>query len=71
MLARDADGVVYQAILPVLVKREDCFVEPVLTYAFYDAGSSGSFMSEELFESLGGVGVPTALQLKTMHGQSV
>lgn len=42
----------------------------VTTYAFYDNGSGGSFITENLQNQLGVKGVKTALKLGTMHGRS-
>ncbi|XP_028395685.1 uncharacterized protein LOC114519713 [Dendronephthya gigantea] len=63
------ESVIYHAILPVRVKQKDG-EKSVVTYAFYDNGSGGSFMTENLQQQLGIEGVKTALQLGTMHGQS-
>lgn len=45
--------------------------KPVTTYAFYDNGSGGCFLTENLREQLGVNGEKTELQLGTMHGQSL
>ena len=63
------DIVVLNAILPVTVHQKgSCKV--VTTYAFYDNGSSGCFMTEELKDKLKSSGTETLLQLRTMHGQN-
>ena len=43
----------------------------VKTYAFYDNGSSGYFLTENLKGRLEATSTKTQLQLGTMHGQSV
>jgi hypothetical protein len=58
---------ILHAILPVKICQQGgrkC----VDTYAFYDNGSSGCFITEELRDQLGVTGVGTTLQLRTMHG---
>jgi hypothetical protein len=62
-------SIIYHAILPVKVRQKGSN-KSITTYAFYDNGSGGSFMSENLQNQLGMKGVQTALQLGTMHGQS-
>ena len=42
----------------------------ITTYAFYDNGSSGCFITDDLCDKLKARGVPTQLQLRTMHGSS-
>ena len=42
----------------------------ITTYAFYDNGSSGCFITDDLCDKLKALGVPTQLQLCTMHGSS-
>lgn len=58
------------AILPVRVKKKGSD-ETVTTYAFYDNGSSGCFLTESLREKMSVDGKKTQLQLGTMHGQSL
>ena len=59
---------VMHAILPVQVTLGE---NSVMTYAFYDNGSSGSFITEHLMGELKAEGCPeVALQLTTMHGRS-
>ncbi len=43
---------------------------PVETYAFYDSGSSGCFITDGMCDKLGATGVLTQLQLRTMHGST-
>ena len=64
-----SETVVLHGILPVLVSHKDSNVT-VATYALYDNGSSGCFITQELTEELNVTGDDTALQLKTMHGTS-
>ena len=68
--ARPAESVVLHAILPVRVKKKGSD-ETVTTYAFYDNGSSGCFLTESLREKMSVDGKKTQLQLGTMHGQSL
>ncbi|XP_066988223.1 uncharacterized protein [Macrobrachium rosenbergii] len=63
-------SMVLQAILPVRIKQRGTNRE-VLTYALYDPGSTGCFLSEELKDDLQASGVQTNLRLKTMHGESI
>ncbi len=42
----------------------------ITTYAFYDRGSSGCFITDDLCDRLGAHRVNTQLQLRTMHGSS-
>lgn len=63
-------SVILQAILPVLVSHRDSPNHFVRTYAFYDTGSSGCFMTDELQEDLHITGEKTTLRLRTMHGMS-
>ena len=64
------ESVILHAILPVRVKRKGN-TETITTYAFYDNGSGGCFLTENLKEQLGVKGERTELQLGTMHGQSL
>ena len=64
------ESVVLHAILPVRVKKKGS-KETITTYAFYDNGSSGCFLTESLREKIGADGEKTQLQLGTMHGQSL
>ena len=60
-----APETVLHAILPVQVRfKDDC----VTTYAFYDNGSSASFITEKLASKLNASGPEIALKLTTMHG---
>ncbi|XP_068231995.1 uncharacterized protein [Palaemon carinicauda] len=63
-------SMVLQAIIPVRIKQRGTNRE-VLTYALYDPGSTGCFLSEELKDDLQASGVQTNLGLKTMHGESI
>ena len=60
---------VLHAILPVRISQAGG-VNSVTTYAFYDDGSSGCFMTDELQEQLQAMGMSTILRLKTMNGCS-
>ena len=55
------------AIIPVKIyqRGQD---RAITTYAFYDDGSSGCFITNDLKTQMSAVGVDTVLQLKTMHG---
>ena len=66
--SRATNSVVLQAILPVKVTAKNG--NSATTYALYDNGSSGSFITESLKEELDVEGIDTVLQLGTMHGQS-
>ena len=68
--ARPAESVVLHAILPVRVKKKGSN-ETITTYAFYDNGSSGCFLTESLREKMAVDGERTQVQLGTMHGQSL
>ena len=57
---------VLHAILPVLVRQGNG--KPVLTYCFYDIGSSGTFLTEELKEQLDAQGSKAMLDVKTIYG---
>ncbi|XP_068208327.1 uncharacterized protein [Palaemon carinicauda] len=63
-------SMVLQAIIPVRLKQRGTNRE-VLTYALYDPGSTGCFLSEELKDDLQASGAQTNLRLKTMHGESI
>ena len=58
---------IFHAILPVKVHQRGSDV-CVSTYGFYDNGSSGCFLTEDLAQELQIKGTETTLQLKTMHG---
>lgn len=62
------NNVILQAVLPVKVVANSG--QEVLTYALYDNGSTGSFITEQLKEELNVEGIETVLQLGTMHGKS-
>ncbi|KAK3726857.1 hypothetical protein QZH41_010519, partial [Actinostola sp. cb2023] len=63
------NNVILHAILPVKFKIKNG-TDTVTTYALYDNGSSGCFITEGLKEQLAVEGIKTILQLGTMHGQS-
>ena len=64
---RPADSVILHAILPVRVRGKGNN-KIVTTYALYDNGCSGCFLTENLREQIGVVGRRTEQQLSTMHG---
>ena len=65
--ASNCSDVILQAILPVKVGQEGG--EKVLcTYAFYDSGSTGCFITEDLKHKLEAKSTPSTLKLQTMHG---
>ena len=64
------NSLILHAVLPVEVKIKGTN-ETVSTYAFYDNGSGGCFISESLREKLGVPEVKTKLQIRTMHGQNI
>ena len=68
LATRPAESVILHAILPVRVKKKGS-TETVVTYAFYDNGSGGCFLTEDLREQIGVDGEKSELQLGTMHGQ--
>lgn len=68
-VTRSAESVILHAILPVRVKKKGSN-ETVITYAFYDNGSGGCFLTENLRDQMGVNGEETELQLGTMHGKS-
>jgi hypothetical protein len=60
--------VILQAILPVYVRQRSG--KSAKTYAFYDHGSTGCFISQELIEDLEINGEKTTITIKTLHGVS-
>ena len=67
---KPVETVILHAILPVKVKKMGSN-ETITTYAFYDHGSGGCFLTENLREQIGAEGERMKLQLGTMHGQSL
>ena len=63
------ETVVLHAILPAKVKHKSSN-KLVITYAFYDNGSGGCFVTENIRRQLGVDGVRVMLHLATMHGES-
>ena len=59
-----------QTILPVVVTQKGTN-KAVKTYAFYDNGSVGCFITERLRKRLAATSTVTKIQLGTMHGQSL
>ena len=64
------DVIVVHAIIPVKVKQKGG-TKIVTTYAFYDNGSGGCFLTENLREQLGVQGQHTKFQLGTMLGRNL
>ena len=62
-------SMVLHAIIPVQVSQRNGDIT-VTTYAFYDNGSSGCFLTEDLRAQLEADGQETTLLLHTMQGQS-
>jgi len=66
-LPNERNTTILHAIIPVTVTNgENC----IATYAFYDGGSGGCFMSCQLQQDLAASGVDTTIKLSTMHGDS-
>ena len=61
---------VLQAILPVKVYQKGSNVV-MDTYAFYDNGSTGCFITESLQKQLNASARETSLKLQTMHGVNI
>lgn len=61
---------VLHSILPVMVSQKGSS-RKVMTYAFYDNGSSGCFITSSFAEELDAVSNPVTLQLRTMHGDNI
>ena len=64
------EEIILQAIIPVSVTNK-ANNKALKTYAFYDNGSVGCFLTENLRHRLEAPGSKTTLQLGTMHGQSL
>ena len=62
------DDITFHAVLPVIVKT-DCG-RSALTYCLLDNGSSGCFVTRDLYDELNMSGRESMMQLKTMHGTS-
>ena len=62
-------GTVLQPVIPVLITSESD-PKAKCTYTFFDQGSTGCFITEDLAEELQLVGSQALLQVKTMHGIS-
>jgi hypothetical protein len=65
----DGGSVILQSILPVKVQQAGSN-HVISTYALYDNGSDGCFLSDELMADLQVAGTDVMLKLRTMHGQS-
>ena len=59
--------IVLHPIVPVKVHFGDRFV---ITYAFFDCGSSACFIADDVARSLGAQGTRTTLEVKTLNGSS-
>ena len=62
--------ILLQSILPVIVTQKGVNIA-VKTYAFYDNGSAGCFITERLKERLEAKSTDVKLQLGTMHGNTL
>ena len=67
--AMNGGSVIRQSILPVKVQLTGCD-HMILTYALYDNGSNGCFLTDELVVSLQAVGTDATLKLRTKDSQS-
>ena len=63
-------NILLQTILPVTGTQKG-IDKPVKTYAFYDNGSAGCFITEQLKIRLKAASTKTKLQLGTMHGHTL
>ena len=63
-------NILLQTILPVTVTQKG-IDKPVKTYAFYDNGSAGCFITDRLKIRLEAASTETKLQLGTMHGRTL
>jgi len=63
-------NILLQTILPVTVTQKG-IDKPVKTYAFYDNGSAGCFITEQLKIHLKAACTETKLKLGNMHGRSL
>ncbi len=61
------DNTVLQPVLPVQVRIKGSN-KTINTYAFYDNGSTGCFVTESIKDQLGAKDVETIIKLQTMHG---
>jgi hypothetical protein len=68
-LHNNDDSPILHAIIPVQVSQRGND-KSIITYAFYDNGSSGCFLSEDLMSKLNATGQETTLVLRTMNGKS-
>ena len=57
---------ILQSIIPVKVRQRNGLIAS--TYAFYDSGSTGCFITEELMDKLQLQSEPTTLKLRTING---
>ena len=68
--SNNESNILLQTILPVTVMQKG-IDKPVKTYAFYDNGSAGCFITERLKIRLEASSTETKLQLATMHGRTL
>jgi hypothetical protein len=64
------NSLILHAIIPVNVHQKGK-ANTIRTYAFYDQGSSGCFLTDDLRDQMDASGNDTKLQLRTMHGKSI
>ena len=72
-ILRESDresNILLQSILPVVVTQKGVNI-PVKTYAVYDNGSAGCFITEHLKARLEAESTDVKLQLGTMHGNTL
>ena len=62
------NAVVLHPIVPVRVRYGD--KDSIITYAFFDSGSSACFVSDQLVHQLGIKGSRTVLDVRTLNGSS-
>ena len=66
---QSGEPTIFHSIIPVRVRHKDRN-KVIDTYAFYDNGSDGCFLTQVLKDQLELSGTDTTLRLGTMHGQS-
>ena len=66
---QSGEPTIFHSIIPVRVRYKDSN-KVIDTYAFYDNGSDGCFLTQVLKDQLELAGTDTTLRLGTMHGQS-
>ena len=63
------NSTILNPIIPVRVRQQGKGTE-FLTYAFFDNGSNGCFLSNDLMTKLNATGHETTLKLRTMNGET-